>query len=79
MADFSFFKMAAVFHLTFFKVVYFNFRSDASSYQISRRSVKPFRRDASRDNINVKKLQFIHTANGHGLNVYVSVVNNAFL
>jgi len=49
MADFRFFKMAAVRHLGFSKVENFNFRSSseaqyASSYQISRRSVEPFRR-----------------------------------
>ena len=49
MAIFQFFKMAAVRHLGFSKVGNFNFRSHSeakctSSYQISRRSVKPFRR-----------------------------------
>ena len=49
MAIFRFFKMAAVRHLVFSKVGNFNFRSRseaqcASSYQISRRSVEPFRR-----------------------------------
>ena len=49
MADFPFFKMAAVRHLGFSNVGNFNFRSNAeaqyaSPYQISRRSVKPFRR-----------------------------------
>ena len=49
MADFQFFKMAAVRHLGFSKVGNFNFRSHseaqyASSYQISRGSVKLFRR-----------------------------------
>ena len=49
MADFPFFKMAAVRHLVFLKDGNFNFRShseaqDASPYQILRRSVKPFRR-----------------------------------
>ena len=49
MAIFQFFKMAAVRHLGFSKVENFNFRSHseaqyASPYQISRRSVKPFRR-----------------------------------
>ena len=49
MADFRFFKMAAVRHLGFSKVGNFNFRSHseaqyASSYQILRRSMKPFRR-----------------------------------
>jgi len=49
MAIFQFFKMAAVRHRGFFKVGNFNFRSHseaqyASSYQISRRSVKRFRR-----------------------------------
>jgi len=49
MVDFPFFKMAAVRHLGFSKVGNFNFRSYseaqyASSFQISRRSVKPFRR-----------------------------------
>ena len=49
MAIFRFFKMAAVRHLVFSKVENFNFRSGseaqyASSYQISRRSVEPFRR-----------------------------------
>ena len=45
MAVFQFFKMAAVRHLGFSKVGNFNFRSHlASPYQISRRSVKPFRR-----------------------------------
>jgi len=49
MAIFRFFKMAAVRHLGFSKVGNFNFRSGseaqyASSCQISRRSVEPFRR-----------------------------------
>ena len=49
MADFPFFKMAAVRHLRFLKVRNFNFRSGseancASSYQISQRSVEPIRR-----------------------------------
>jgi len=49
MADFPFFKMAAVRHLGFLKVGNFNFRSGseaqyASSCQISRRSVEPFQR-----------------------------------
>jgi len=49
MAIFRFFKMAAVRHLGFSIVGNFNFRSGseaqyASSYQISRRSVEPFRR-----------------------------------
>ena len=49
MAIFQFFKMAAVRHLGFSKVGNFNFRSHseaqyASPYQISRRSVEPFRR-----------------------------------
>jgi len=49
MADFLFFKMAAVRHLGFLKVGNFNFRSSleaqyASSCQILRRSVKCFRR-----------------------------------
>ena len=49
MADFPFFKMAAVRHLGFLKVKNFNFRSGskaqyASPYQISRRSVEPLRR-----------------------------------
>ena len=49
MADFPFFKMAAVRHLGFLKVKNFNFRSGskaqyASSCQISRRSVEPLRR-----------------------------------
>ena len=49
MAIFQFFKMAAVRHLGFSKVENFNFRSHseaqyASPYQISLRSVKPFRR-----------------------------------
>ena len=49
MAIFQFFKMAAVRPLGFSKVGNFNFRSHseakyASPYQISRRSVKPFRR-----------------------------------
>ena len=49
MADFPFFKMAAVRHLEFLKVGNFNFwsRSEAqcaSLYQISRRYVEPFRR-----------------------------------
>ena len=49
MADFRFFKMAAVRHLGFSKVGNFHFRSHseaqyASSYQISRRSVELFRR-----------------------------------
>jgi len=49
MADFQFFKMAALCHLEFLKVGNFNFRSGseaqgASSYQISQRSVKPFQR-----------------------------------
>ena len=49
MADFPFFKMAAVRHLGFLKVGNFNFRSRseaqyASACQISRRSVKPCRR-----------------------------------
>jgi len=49
MAIFQFSKMAAVRHLGFLKVGIFNFRSHskaqyASPYQISRKSVKPFRR-----------------------------------
>jgi len=49
MADFRFFKMAAVRHLGFSKVGNFNFRSRseaqcASSCQISQRSDEPFRR-----------------------------------
>ena len=49
MVDFPFFKMAAVRHLGFSKVGNFNFRAHseaqyASPYQISRRSVEPFRR-----------------------------------
>ena len=49
MADFPFFKMAAVRHLGFLKVANFNFRSSsesqyASSCQISRKSVETFRR-----------------------------------
>ena len=50
MVIFQFFKMAAVRHLGFSKVGNFNFRSHseakiyASSCQISRRSVEPFRR-----------------------------------
>ena len=49
MAIFRIFKMAAVRHLGFLKVGNFNFRSHseaqyASPYQISRRSVEPFRR-----------------------------------
>jgi len=49
MANFPFFKMAVVRHLGFLKVGNFNFRSAsesqfASSCQISRRSVEPFRR-----------------------------------
>jgi len=49
MAIFRFFKMAAVRHLGFSKVGNFNFHSGseaqyASSCQISRRSVEPFRR-----------------------------------
>ena len=49
MADFPFFKMAAVRHLGFVKVGKFNFRPSseaqyASSCQISRRSVEPFQR-----------------------------------
>ena len=49
MAIFQFFKMAAVRHLGFSKVGNFNFWSHseaqyASAYQISRRSVEPFRR-----------------------------------
>ena len=48
MAIFQFFKMTALCHLGFSKVGNFNFRSHseaqyASPYQISRRSVKPFR------------------------------------
>ena len=49
MADFPFFKMAAVRRLGFLKIGYFNFQSSleaqyASSCQISRRSVEPFPR-----------------------------------
>ena len=49
LADFQFFKMAAVRHLGFLKVENYNFLSHseaqyASSYQISRRSVEPFQR-----------------------------------
>ena len=49
MAIFQFLKMAAVRHLGFSEVGNFNFRSHseaqyASPYQISRRSVEPFRR-----------------------------------
>jgi len=49
MADFPFFKMAAVRHLRFLKVGNFNFRSTSEAYflslcQISRRSVEQFRR-----------------------------------
>ena len=49
MADFPFFKIAAVRHLGLLKVKNFNFRSGSkaqytSSCQISRRSVEPFRR-----------------------------------
>ena len=49
MSIFRFFKIAAVRHLGFSKVGNFNFRSgseaqNASSCQISRRSVEPFRR-----------------------------------
>jgi len=49
MAIFRFFKMAAVRHLGISKVANFNFRSHseaqyASPYQISQRSVEPFRR-----------------------------------
>jgi len=49
MADFLFFKMAAVRHLRFLKVGNFNFRSTPEAYyvslcQISRRSVEQFRR-----------------------------------
>ena len=49
MADFPFFKMAAVHHLGFLKVGNFNFRSSSeahsvSLFPISRRSVEPFRK-----------------------------------
>ena len=49
MADFPFFKMAAIRHLAFLKVGNFNFLSGseakfAPSYQILRRSVEPFGR-----------------------------------
>jgi len=61
-ADFPFFKITAVRHLGFLKVGNFNFRSSseaqyASSYQISRRSVEPFRRYGR---LSIFKMAAIH-------------------
>jgi len=71
MADFPFFKMAAVRHLGFLKVGNFNFRSSlevhyASSCQISQRLVEPFWR-YSRFSIikmsTVRHLEFLKVVN----------------
>ena len=71
MADFPFFKMAAVRHLGFSKVENFNRRSDsedkcASSCQISWRSVEPLRRYGQYSIFKmaaVHQLQFLKVGN----------------